>query len=349
MRLCIYSTSFYPGIGGTEKATWLLACESFKAGHEVTIVTETPPRSWKNPEPSIAIVRQPGFKFLRKLYHRQDVLVINGGLSARAFLPAMFTGMKVIPLHAMITDGMRGNASLKDRMGDQVRRLLAIKADCHVGVSRFVLEAAGVEGMVIPNMIDPELMKWRELFRDTPKQFDLIYAGRLERSKGVHIILNQLARLKQSGTDVSLLICGEGSEKENLQNQVESHGITNKIRFELAESPKKLAELYSKSRAVIHTPLAKEGFGMTLIEGMAFGLPSVITNVPALPDTAGEAGWCMDTMSSEYLKPIIESIQKEDEHYLQKSREAELRAEQFTPEQTYQSWEEVFREAGETV
>ncbi len=344
MRLCIYSTSFYPSIGGTEKATWLLATEAAGAGHDVTIVTETPAQNWSNPEPDITVVRKPTFHRLRKVYHHSDVLVINGGLSARAFLPAMYTSVKVIPLHAMITDGLRKNGSLKDWVGDQVRRLLAMKADCHVGVSHYVLEAANVEGRVIPNMIDPELLNWRREKEPARKSYDLIFAGRLEKSKGVHLLIQQIAGLHEDGLPVSLLICGDGSARQELMHQVQESGLNELVHFRYSDTSGKLAGYYAESRAVVHTPVANEGFGMTLIEGMAFGIPSVITNIPALPDTAEETAWCLDELNPESLSKVVTSIKNEDREYQQKAARARERAEQFTPQSVYRHWEDLFEE-----
>lgn len=344
MRLCIYSTSFFPSIGGTEKASWLLACEAHRNGHKVTIITETPADSWINPIPEIEVIRKPSFHRLRRTYRDHDILIINGGLSARAFLPAMYLPIKVVPLHAMITDGLRRSGSPKDWAGDQIRKLLALNADCHVGVSRFVLKAAGVEGWVIPNMIDPELLKWRDALGPADKEFDLIYAGRLERSKGLHELIEQLAELHTAGISTRLLICGDGSSSEDLRKLTKARKLSDFVQFDRADSPEQLARFYARSRSVVHTPLAKEGFGMTLIEGMAFGIPSVITNIPALPDTAGEAAWCLDTLQSENLKPVITSIQNEDETYRQKAEYAALRANQFTPAGVYQQWEQLFDE-----
>ena len=343
MRIGIYSTSFYPSLGGTEKATWLLAGQAVRAGYEVTILTRTPADNWTNPEPRIRILRNPGWNRLAREYRKLDALVINGGLSARAFLPSVFSDVRVIPLHAMITDGMRGGTGLRDRLGDHIRSVMARQAHRHVGVSPLVLEAAGVEGEVIPNMIDPELLQYRSVLQEESQIYDLIYAGRLEQSKGIHRLLEVLAQLSEAGTDARLLICGDGGYKSTLREMAKSMGIEELVDFKLAGTAQELARAYARSKAVVHTPLAYEGFGMSLIEGMAFGLPSVINAMPALPWTQGGAGWQLEELTTDRLRPVIQSIQNRDEEYRAKSKKAAAKAEAFLPEQVFGQWQELFQ------
>jgi len=91
-----------------------------------------------------------------------------------------------------------------------------------------------------------------------------------------------------------------------------------------------MAEIYRASDVLIF-PSRHEGFGLPIIEAMAFGMPVVSSNVDPLPEVVGDGGTLLDPLVPA---PWIESLQRLSDAsvYEAAARRSYSRGENFTPE-----------------
>jgi L-malate glycosyltransferase len=110
---------------------------------------------------------------------------------------------------------------------------------------------------------------------------DLIYLGRLQPHKNVHLLIEALALLAQQGHEFSLSIIGEGPERKSLQALADKLDVSSQITWLGAVQAD--TEVYGHlraSRIFVH-PSTKEGGGsITSLEANAAGLPVVAFTVP---------------------------------------------------------------------
>lgn len=132
---------------------------------------------------------------------------------------------------------------------------------------------------VIYNGVDlnqfENLNKFHEL-RTTPT---IIFVGRLTRDKGVHLLVEAISRLE---LDVKCLIIGDGIEKNKLEELSISLGIDDKIEF--LGIKRNIPEWFQKADLFVHPAIWEEGFGITIVEAMASGLPCITFNKGAIPE-----------------------------------------------------------------
>ena len=143
---------------------------------------------------------------------------------------------------------------------------------------------------VVPNGVDitrycpdPEVSRF-----PTPT---VLYLGRLQRYKGVDVLLRAAARLREASTPVRVLIGGRGDDLERLGSLSAELGLTEQVEFLGFVSEERKLELFR--RAWIHAlPSAKEGWGIAVIEAGACGTPSVASDVPGLRESVrhGDTG-----------------------------------------------------------
>jgi glycosyltransferase involved in cell wall biosynthesis len=120
--------------------------------------------------------------------------------------------------------------------------------------------------------------------------------------KGVPEQLLAFSRLYQEHSDALLLIHGQVYEESepkglNIGHVIRNLGLSHAVRFvdqfdhKLGLlGPDYLAMWYSTLDLYTSTSYA-EGFGLTIAEALACGIPVVVTDTSAMPEVAGDAGW----------------------------------------------------------
>ena len=102
-----------------------------------------------------------------------------------------------------------------------------------------------------------------------------IAVGRLENQKGFDILIDCWKEISRQYPDWQLDIYGEGSCREELQQQIYSLELGDKVK--LCGKNDNIIEVYPQYS--IHLMTSRyEGLPMTLIEAQACGLPSVVFN-----------------------------------------------------------------------
>ncbi|HEX8940922.1 MAG TPA: glycosyltransferase, partial [Candidatus Limnocylindrales bacterium] len=105
--------------------------------------------------------------------------------------------------------------------------------------------------------------------------------ARLEHEKGHPTLLDAWPTVLRAVPDASLLVVGEGSQREALEAQAEALGITSRVVFtgRRDDMPEVTAAL-----DVAVLPSYREAQGLTILEAMALGRPVVASQVGGIPE-----------------------------------------------------------------
>ncbi|WP_449462750.1 glycosyltransferase family 4 protein [Tardisphaera miroshnichenkoae] len=108
--------------------------------------------------------------------------------------------------------------------------------------------------------------------------------GRWHRYKGLDVLLDAYKLYLQAGGRRPLYVVGEGSQRPSYEAKAESLGLKS-VKF-LGDVPDEfLPQVYSSAYAYVSASVDRsEGFGLTVLEAMASGLPVIATNVGGLPE-----------------------------------------------------------------
>ena len=126
--------------------------------------------------------------------------------------------------------------------------------------------------LVIPNGIDFE-----EIQNSSRAEADLthpaiLFVGRLEKIKGVGILIKSISFVASSIPDVHLFIAGKGEEESELKYLVKKIGIEDNVTF-LGFIPVKEIYSYYRSADIFVAPSFSEAFPLVSLEAMACGKP----------------------------------------------------------------------------
>lgn len=129
---------------------------------------------------------------------------------------------------------------------------------------------------IINNTIDTRRFAFKEAIREKMRErlqlqdkFVIGHVGRLERVKNQKFLLDIFAEVRAQIENVVLLILGDGSLKEYLQEQAEMLGIADSVVFAGKRTD---TELYYQAMDVFVLPSLLEGFPIVLLEAQCSGL-----------------------------------------------------------------------------
>jgi glycosyltransferase involved in cell wall biosynthesis len=117
----------------------------------------------------------------------------------------------------------------------------------------------------------------------TQRPCRVAYLGRLEPYKRIGLLLGAVAELAKRLPRLELVLVGRGSERDALERLAAELGIAERTRFAGFVSDEERDALVAEARVCV-SPSVKEGWGITVIEANALGVPVVATDAPGLRD-----------------------------------------------------------------
>jgi glycosyltransferase involved in cell wall biosynthesis len=186
--------------------------------------------------------------------------------------------------------GRRAFAVVSPSTRTDARRVLQLKGSLHVTPS-------GIERPERP-------VQQRAT---TPR---LVSVGRLVPHKRVEILLEALPAVREAHPQVHLDVVGDGPARPALQRRAAELGIEDLVTFHGFVSEEDRRRLVADAWATAITSTS-EGWGLTVIEAAALGVPAVGLDVPGVRDSIRdeETGWLV--RDREGLAPaLIQALER---------------------------------------
>jgi glycosyltransferase involved in cell wall biosynthesis len=123
----------------------------------------------------------------------------------------------------------------------------------------------------------------------------IVHFGRMRKYKSIDLVIRAFARVREALPSARLLVIGDGPERENLIRFARGLGLGESVEFPGAVSTSDLVGVLNRAHLFINAS-PKEGWGLTVIEANACGLPVVASRRPGLQDSVkdGETGYLVE-------------------------------------------------------
>lgn len=147
------------------------------------------------------------------------------------------------------------------------------------------------------------------------------FVGRLEAQKGADVLLESASILHLEALDLSFVIAGDGSLRDELEAYVRSHGLAGRVKF---LGLRRDVERVLAVSDIFVLPSRFEAMPIALIEAMAAGVPSVVTDVGDNADlvSCGPSGVVVPPGDAPALAAAIERLARDPERRRRMGAEA---------------------------
>lgn len=171
-----------------------------------------------------------------------------------------------------------------------------------------------------------------------------LYVGSLKPHKNVLWLIRLYRKLfKERCVSVPLVLIGKKDKTypqgfKELAELKDGEGIIYRSFVENGDLP----SLYRKARALAH-PSLYEGFGLTLLEAMASGIPVIANRAASIPEVAGNAAVLLPSNDAEAWKKALKEMDGNDTLRAGLREKGYLRVKQFDWEKTASQTAEIYK------
>jgi 1,2-diacylglycerol 3-alpha-glucosyltransferase len=116
-----------------------------------------------------------------------------------------------------------------------------------------------------------------------------LYVGRLAPEKNVSGLIEAFARYVDRGGTWSLVIVGDGPERQQLEQRCAILGVARGVQFAGLKGTREIAPYYAFARCFV-LPSLQEPWGLVVNEAMASGLPVLVSERCGCAEDLVEAG-----------------------------------------------------------
>jgi len=120
----------------------------------------------------------------------------------------------------------------------------------------------------------------------------IVHLGRLRKYKSVDIAIRAMRLIRETLPDARLVVIGDGPYKRALEKLTSKLGLVDSVEFKGFMEKEELVQFLNRSHLLLN-PSPKEGWGLTVVEANACGVPVVASNRPGLKDSVidGKTGF----------------------------------------------------------
>ena len=154
-----------------------------------------------------------------------------------------------------------------------------------IACSDWVRRELGRHGVEAEHVVLPVPPPGPTFQRRAAAQPTLVYCGRLDRTKGVPLLMGAFARLQRTVPAARLRIVGEGPLRGSLEDLVRRLELTHAVTFRGMVRPELVEDELADAWAVIVPSLWAEPLGLVALEAIVRGIPVVASAAGGLGET----------------------------------------------------------------
>ena len=157
------------------------------------------------------------------------------------------------------------------------------------------------------------------------------YLGRIKKYKAIELVIEAMPKLLERIPEARYRVVGDGDYLDDLKRIARETGVEHAVEFTGYREGREKLELLNDTRVLAYTS-PKEGWGLSVIEAGAVGVPSVASDSPGLKESVrhGETGSLVPHGDVPALRTALERLLGDDELWQRYSSASREWAESFS-------------------
>ena len=208
--------------------------------------------------------------------HSHDWLTYPAGIHAK-----QVTGKPlVIHVHATDYDRSRGNvnptvfAIERDGMNQADHIITVSNLTRQTVIEKYGIDPAKVT--TVHNAVTPLSEEYLNVQVEKPKDKIVTFLGRITMQKGPEYFVETAAKVLKNNHNVRFVMAGSGDMMDKMINLAAERGIADRFHFPGFQKGKQVYEMLKASDVYV-MPSVSEPFGISPLEAMQMGVPSIIS------------------------------------------------------------------------
>lgn len=253
------------------------------------------------------------------IYFREDIAIVEDCPLWPLWAIACCFGLRIVAvLHCALWPSGFRPASRKDRL---LQRLTGWFWEHCVDASLVVSPECSRQIRTIAPGLNTPVVVGLSHFRKTffaavpppsgdRNPFRILFAGRIERSKGVFDIVRMAAILEKDEPGRFFWeICGSGGDEEELRNLVETQGLSGRISLRGKLNQEQMCQAYGRSHAVIAPTTSRfaEGLAKSASEATLAGRPLITSRLCHGLDLLGDT---LVEVAPDQVEAYVEAVRR---------------------------------------
>ncbi|MEO0073267.1 MAG: glycosyltransferase family 4 protein [candidate division WOR-3 bacterium] len=368
LRVCQVSAAYYPYPSGLSEHVHYLTGALRESGHQVEILTT----SFSRHDQPVAGVTRMGRAVLVPLNKSFATVPVGWNMSGRVKRFLSERQFDIVHLHGLFPPDISFWALRHSRsvtvvtfhtlgfglsplsaavcrwlLGGYNRRLAARIVESRAALE-FTRRLFPGEYRLIPPGVDierfsPTVEPLSELCGMRPV---VLFVGRLDRRKGLAVLLEAMGRLRKRLPSARLVVVGTGPLEQECRLLVRKLGLEQAVLMAGFVPVELLPQYYASADVYCSPALGGEAFGLVLLEAMASGVPVIASDIAGYNEVVvpGETGLLFPAGDAAALADAL-AVLLQDESRRQRMRQAcRQRAEQFSWQTVARRIEELYLE-----
>ncbi|MEZ6233620.1 MAG: glycosyltransferase family 4 protein [Phycisphaerales bacterium] len=303
-------------------------------------------RRWRGPLWDVAMVLNAARILWTAVRFRADTLVVGAGTRWYMLIPAALLGIRVVPIlhNTLWAEGVPPpRRGLRDRLtGLFWRRFAAGTVAISPAAKRQVESlASGTRGEILVATPQYDRGQFEGIAQPehARRPFVVMYAGRLERDKGVFDLLEAAERVEAVAPGQVLWeLCGDGRARGELEAAVERSVVRGRFVLHGHRNRDEMRAAFERSHVVVVPTRSSfpEGFNQVVAEGVLSGRPVVTSAVVPAIELVPEAVVLVPPDEAKgYAEAVLRLLGDRDEYERLRSAAAGYREQFFDRERSW--------------
>jgi glycosyltransferase involved in cell wall biosynthesis len=345
MKICMFTNTYLPHVGGVARSVSFFARDLKKAGHPVLIIAPTFPGCEEHDHGDADVFRVPAIQkfngsdfsvripspflvdekvdpFEPDIIHSHHPYLLGDGalrVARRRKLPLIFTHHT---LYEEYTHYIAANPENMKRFAAFLSTNYSNMCDRVVAPSRSIQSLIRGRGVTVPVSVIPTGVDtvffssgngtaFREKHGIPQASFVIGHLGRLAPEKNLAYLATAASRTLKQKPDAHFLVVGEGPSRQTILQIFTEAGLQKRLILAGKAAGQDLADAYHAMNLFVFASRS-ETQGMVLTEAMAAGVPVIALDAPGVREVVedGLNGRLLDSQSSadQFAKMLIWSM-----------------------------------------